>query len=101
MLLPPVAVDEMLLFVVHNLGRGSAVLFDCAMESDADGTPELEVRRNLRESLRGSAGDVVYGMEDGAVSIFGLVLGVAVGAQSGSAVFLAGATECLVCVQKY
>jgi VIT1/CCC1 family predicted Fe2+/Mn2+ transporter len=46
----------------------------------------------IKESLRGSAGDVVYGMEDGAVSIFGLVLGVAVGAQSGSAVFLAGAT---------
>jgi len=46
----------------------------------------------MRESLSGSAGDIVYGMEDGAVSIFGLVLGVAVGAQSGSAVFLAGAT---------
>jgi hypothetical protein len=46
----------------------------------------------IRESLRGSAGDIVYGMEDGAVSILGLVLGVAAGAQSGSAVFLAGAT---------
>ncbi len=46
----------------------------------------------MRKSLSGSAGDIVYGMEDGAVSIFGLVLGVAVGAQSGSAVFLAGAT---------
>jgi hypothetical protein len=39
----------MLLFVVHNSGRGRAVLFDCAMESDADGTPVLEVRRDLRE----------------------------------------------------
>ncbi|MGZ4863802.1 MAG: VIT1/CCC1 transporter family protein, partial [Halobacteriota archaeon] len=50
------------------------------------------VLSRIKESLRGSGGDVVYGMEDGAVSIFGLVLGVAAGAQSGSAVFLAGAT---------
>ena len=42
----------MLLFVVHNLGRGSAVLFDCAMESDADGTPELEVRRTSGNTRR-------------------------------------------------
>jgi len=46
----------------------------------------------MKESLRCSAGEIVFGMEDGVVSIFGLVLGVAVGAQSGSAVFLAGAT---------
>lgn len=46
----------------------------------------------MKETLRYSAGDIVFGMEDGAVSILGLVLGVAVGAQSGSAVFLAGAT---------
>ena len=46
----------------------------------------------FKESLVCSAGDIVFGMEDGAVSIFGLVLGVAVGAQSNNAVFLAGAT---------
>ena len=46
----------------------------------------------MKNSLHSSAGEIVFGMEDGAVSIFGLVLGVAVGAQSGSAVFLAGAT---------
>ena len=46
----------------------------------------------MRESLHSSAGEIVFGMEDGAVSIFGLVLGVAVGADSASAVFLAGAT---------
>jgi len=34
----------------------------------------------------------VFGMSDGVVSIFGLVLGVAAGAQSGNVVFLAGAT---------
>jgi vacuolar iron transporter family protein len=53
-------------------------------------SPSLFCR--MKTSLHSSAGEIVFGMEDGAVSIFGLVLGVAVGAQSGSAVFLAGAT---------
>jgi VIT1/CCC1 family predicted Fe2+/Mn2+ transporter len=46
----------------------------------------------LKESIHDSAGEIVFGMSDGVVSIFGLVLGVAAGAQSGSVVFLAGAT---------
>ncbi len=31
----------------------------------------------VKTSLAASAGDIVFGMEDGTVSIFGLVLGVA------------------------
>ena len=50
------------------------------------------IRLRVKESLISSAGDIVFGMEDGAVSIFGLVLGVAVGSQTADAVFLAGAT---------
>lgn len=46
----------------------------------------------VKDSIYYSAGEIVFGMEDGVVSIFGLVLGVAVSAQSGSVVFLAGAT---------
>ena len=46
----------------------------------------------IRNSLYASAGQIIFGMSDGAVSIFGLVLGVAVGVDSGSAVLLAGAT---------
>ena len=46
----------------------------------------------LKESIHDSAGAIVFGMSDGVVSIFGLVLGVAAGAQSGEIVFLAGAT---------
>jgi len=46
----------------------------------------------IKQSLVSSAGDIVFGMEDGAVSIFGLVLGVAAGSQAADAVFLAGAT---------
>jgi len=43
-------------------------------------------------SLRDSAGEIVFGMEDGTVSIFGLVFGVAASAPSSHAVLLAGAT---------
>jgi len=46
----------------------------------------------LKASIHDSAGEIVFGMSDGVVSIFGLVLGVAAGAQSGNVVFLAGAT---------
>ena len=46
----------------------------------------------LAKSLRASAGDIVFGMEDGTVSVFGLVSGVALSANNGQAVLLAGAT---------
>ena len=50
------------------------------------------VLSRLKGSIHDSAGEIVFGMSDGVVSIFGLVLGVAAGAQSGEVVFLAGAT---------
>lgn len=46
----------------------------------------------LKASFAASIGDVVFGMEDGAVSIFGLVFGMATAAESSGAVLLAGAT---------
>ena len=46
----------------------------------------------LRRSLVASAGTVVFGMEDGTVSIFGLVFGVAATTNSNSAVLVAGAS---------
>ena len=46
----------------------------------------------LKESIHDSAGEIIFGMSDGVVSIFGLVLGVAAGAKEGNIVFLAGAT---------
>ena len=45
----------------------------------------------LRRSLRASAGDVVFGMEDGTVSIFGLVAGVAATSSDSKTVIIAGA----------
>lgn len=46
----------------------------------------------LKTSLEASAGDVVFGMEDGTVSIFGLVFGVAATTNDQSAVLIAGAS---------
>jgi VIT1/CCC1 family predicted Fe2+/Mn2+ transporter len=46
----------------------------------------------LRNSLLDSAGTVVFGMEDGTVSIFGLVLGVAATTSSSVPVLIAGAS---------
>lgn len=47
--------------------------------------------QKVKTSFTASIGDIVFGMEDGTVSIFGLVAGVALGAESGKEVLLAGA----------
>lgn len=46
----------------------------------------------VKTSFTDSVGDIVFGMEDGTVSIFGLVFGVAASASNSQAVLLAGAT---------
>jgi vacuolar iron transporter family protein len=49
----------------------------------------------LKESIYDSSGEIVFGMSDGVVSIFGLVAGMVAGAQSGSVILLAGATAAI------
>jgi VIT1/CCC1 family predicted Fe2+/Mn2+ transporter len=49
------------------------------------------LRRALGTSFEASIGDIVFGMEDGTVSIFGLVAGVALTASSAKSVLVAGA----------
>jgi vacuolar iron transporter family protein len=46
----------------------------------------------LRSSFRNSAGTIVFGMEDGTVSIFGLIFGVAATTADAKTVLIAGAT---------
>jgi vacuolar iron transporter family protein len=48
--------------------------------------------RRLRSSLENSAGTVVFGMEDGTVSIFGLIFGVAATTSNTETVLIAGAS---------
>jgi vacuolar iron transporter family protein len=48
--------------------------------------------RRLRGSLTNSAGTIVFGMEDGTVSIFGLIFGVAATTTNAKTVLIAGAS---------
>ena len=48
--------------------------------------------QHLRHSFSDSAGTIVFGMEDGTVSIFGLIFGVAATTTSTKAVLIAGAS---------
>src|ERR1700757_1721143 len=48
--------------------------------------------KRLRTSLVNSAGTIVFGMEDGTVSIFGLIFGVAATTPSTAAAVIAGAS---------
>ena len=52
----------------------------------------LAALARLKASFSASIGDIVFGMEDGAVSIFGLVFGMATAAETSADVLLAGAT---------
>lgn len=52
----------------------------------------MSVIQRVLASLKASIGDVVFGMEDGTVSIFGLVFGVAISTDDPHTVLVAGAT---------
>jgi vacuolar iron transporter family protein len=54
--------------------------------------PVVGMLRRVRASLVSSIGDVAFGMEDGAVSVAGLVFGVAASTNDSQIVLLAGAT---------
>lgn len=49
----------------------------------------------MKNSIRTCSGEIVFGMSDGVVSIFGLVAGMVAGAQSGDVILLAGATAAI------
>jgi VIT1/CCC1 family predicted Fe2+/Mn2+ transporter len=51
---------------------------------------DLSLAARVRRSFNASAGEIVFGMEDGAVSIFGLVFGVAATTDQNSVVLIAG-----------
>jgi VIT1/CCC1 family predicted Fe2+/Mn2+ transporter len=57
-----------------------------------EGVNNLSLWQRLKASFSASAGQVVFGMEDGTVSIFGLVFGVAATTNDRTAVLIAGAS---------
>jgi hypothetical protein len=62
------------------------------MERDMATQPAQTFFQRIEQSFISSIGAIVFGMEDGTVSIFGLVLGVAASATNSQIVLLAGAT---------
>lgn len=64
--------------------------------TSSQSTPPLAasvpLRQRIARSFRASFGDIVFGMEDGTVSIFGLVFGVAASTQDSRVVLVAGLT---------
>ena len=63
-----------------------------AVSAPAPPPAEPGVAQRVLASLKESAGSIVFGMEDGTVSIFGLVFGVSASAPNSHAVLRAGAT---------
>lgn len=66
----PIAVDEILSFIVKNSDKGSTILFDYFPQSVVDGTSKLEVGRNIHDGLAQSEEPLQFGIEEGAVEIF-------------------------------
>lgn len=58
----------------------------------AASSPTSPISGRIARSFRASFGDIVFGMEDGTVSIFGLVFGVAASTSDSRVVLLAGVT---------
>src|SRR6516165_1389496 len=58
----------------------------------AQADPDRTLAGRVRRSFLDSVGSIVFGMEDGTVSIFGLVFGVAAAAPDSRTVLLAGET---------
>jgi len=63
-----------------------------ASQGQASADPTGTLAGRIRRSFTDSVGSIVFGMEDGTVSIFGLVFGVAAAAPDSHAVLLAGGT---------
>jgi len=61
-------------------------------QSQAPADQAAPLAGRIRRSFLASVGSIVFGMEDGTVSIFGLVFGVAASAPDSRAVLLAGGT---------
>lgn len=75
-----------------NTRPGEAHGTPSAIAADAPVRGLERLAGRIRRSFVASAGSIVFGMEDGTVSIFGLVFGVAAAAPDSHAVLLAGGT---------
>jgi methyltransferase (TIGR00027 family) len=70
MYLPPGIVDEILSFIAHNSGEGSAIIFDYIPLSVVDGTCELEAGNNWRKGVMEAGEPFLFGIGEGEVGAF-------------------------------
>jgi methyltransferase (TIGR00027 family) len=69
MYIPPAAVDETLSFVVHNSGKGSAIIFDYYPLSVLDGRAG-QVGENIRNYVMQAGEPLQFGIEEGTAEAF-------------------------------
>ena len=77
---------------LHSKEGDACIMLTEKSRPDKQNTNGKSLLQAIGKSFYNSIGDVVFGMEDGTVSIFGLVFGVASSTTSSSVVLLAGAT---------
>lgn len=70
MYLPPESVDEILVFIVKNSGKGSKIIFDYYPECIVDGTCELELGMNIRKFMAQQGEPLKFGIKEGTVETF-------------------------------
>ena len=70
MYLSPEIVEEILSFIVHNSGKGSAILFDYIPLSVVEGTCELEAGQNWRKGVMEVGEPFLFGINDGEIQSF-------------------------------
>jgi VIT1/CCC1 family predicted Fe2+/Mn2+ transporter len=78
--------------VVARLNFAPATIYPNYAKDELETVAKTSLFTRLKTSFTASVGDIVFGMEDGTVSIFGLVAGVALSAETGKQVLVAGAT---------
>src|SRR5215471_8432371 len=77
---------------LHSQEGDARIMLSEKSVPDKQSTNGKSFLQAIGKSFYDSIGDIVFGMEDGTVSIFGLVFGVASSTSSSSVVLLAGAT---------
>jgi len=70
MYLSPEIVDEILSFIVHNSGKGSAIIFDYIPLSVVGGTCKLETGQNWRNGVMAVGEPFLFGIKDGEIQSF-------------------------------
>jgi methyltransferase (TIGR00027 family) len=70
MYIPPVAVDEILGYIIRNSVKGSRIIFDFYLESVVSGANKQEAAQNVRNFTRMAGEPLQFGMPDGEVVRF-------------------------------